>query len=134
MGLWADIADEEDEGLGLPADSLLCDHRNHRFPTRNALCSHLRALGRVHDGLTLRFAVNLLSITDEYRRMGPAESVDQVQGGPMESKLPTAVLKNRRLRRHESAYDVCEVFSPARVTEQARKRGLGGGLGPRRCS
>ena len=74
-------------------------------------------------------AVSSPASTDEHRRMGPAEYSEQVQGGPMESKPANTVQRNRRLRRQESTYDVCEVFSQARMTEQARKQGLRGGLG-----
>ena len=91
---WADLADEEDEILGFPVGSLLFDHCNHRFPNRNAFVLHLRAVGRVHEKPTLRSGVKSPSSTDEYRRMGPAESVEQVQVSAMESKPSIAVVKN----------------------------------------
>ena len=44
---WFDLADEEDEMLGVPVDSLVCDHCDRRFASRNALFVHLRAAARV---------------------------------------------------------------------------------------
>ena len=43
---WADLADEEDELLGVPVDSLLCDHCDRKFASRNALYVHIREVGR----------------------------------------------------------------------------------------
>ena len=59
--------------------------------------------------------------TDDDRRVGPADSDDHKQGGPTKSK-PISAKEGRR-----GLYDVCEVFSPPRISFAAERLGLRGG-------
>ena len=117
---WADI--EEEGPSGIACFSLRCDHCDQEFPSRNALFAHLRAVRQDESELLVsqvrkdnpsRSVADGLAHTDETARGGVYD--DDPKGAP---KVETS---------KRSRYDVCEVFSPARLTRRTSAHRLRGG-------
>ena len=122
---WADIT-EDDIDAGVEACfTLRCDHCDEVFGSRNHLFSHLREVRKLEaDSLLalgfLRSTADGRARTDEIARGG-----DKHEHPMRDPHFETSARDSKN--RKGSRYDVCEVFSPARVAEAARRQGLRGG-------
>ena len=117
---WADIEEEGPSGAAI--FSLRCDHCDKEFSSRNALFAHLRSVRKDEP--------------DHEPPNDPSRSVadglahtDEIARGGLKNEEPRGAPKVETSKR--SRYDVCEVFSPARLTRRTGRHKLRGGLGSR---
>ena len=114
---WAEMDDSESALEVGGFRRYRCDHCNSCFGSRNELFVHLKAVGRAPTDPTPGSVRGWRPSTED--AAGDAINYEE----PLEE--PHA--KPSKLKRRESVYDVCEVFSPARTAALASKHGLRGG-------
>ena len=102
--------------------TLRCDHCDREFSSRNALFAHLREVRRGELEPETRRIVKDLSrsatdgrVRTDEKAWGRVKVQDPSRGPRFETS------------RCASRYDVCEIFSPARIVREAEMQGLRGG-------